>query len=46
VLDAISFMRKRVDSLGLLGYSFGAVVASNVAVQAARARAFKEACSK
>ena len=33
VLDAISFMRKRVDSLGLLGYSFGAVVASNVAVQ-------------
>jgi len=34
VLDAISFMRKRVDSLGLLGYSFGAVVASNVAVQA------------
>lgn len=34
VLDAISFMGKRVDSLGLLGYSFGAVVASNVAVQA------------
>ena len=34
VLDAISFMRERVDSLGLLGYSFGAVVASNVAVQA------------
>jgi len=34
VLDAISFMRKRVDSLGLLGYSFGAVVASNAAVRA------------
>lgn len=33
VLDAISFMRKRVDALGLLGYSFGAVVASNVAAQ-------------
>jgi len=33
VLDAISFMRKRVDALGLLDYSFGAVVASNVAVQ-------------
>ncbi len=33
VLDAISFMRKRVDELGLLGYSFGAVVASNAAVQ-------------
>lgn len=33
VLDAISFMQERVDSLGLLGYSFGAVVASNVAVQ-------------
>ena len=33
VLDAICFMRKRVDALGLLGYSFGAVVASNVAVQ-------------
>lgn len=34
VLDAIKFMRKRVGSLGLLGYSFGAVVASNAAVQA------------
>jgi alpha/beta superfamily hydrolase len=34
VLDAISFMRKRVKSLGLLGYSFGAVVASNVAARA------------
>ncbi len=34
VLDAIEFMRKRqVDSLGLLGYSFGAVVASNAAAQ-------------
>lgn len=33
VLDAILFMRKRVDSLGLLGYSFGAVVASNAAVR-------------
>ena len=29
VLDAISWMRKKVNSLGLLGYSFGAVVASN-----------------
>ncbi len=34
VLDAISFMQKRVNSLGLLGYSFGAVVASNAAAQA------------
>lgn len=34
VLDAVSFMKERVDSLGLLGYSFGAVVASNVAVHA------------
>lgn len=34
VLDAIMFMRRRVSSLGLLGYSFGAVVASNAAVQA------------
>jgi len=33
VLDAISYMRKRTHSLGLLGYSFGAVVASNAAVQ-------------
>lgn len=33
VLDAISFMRKRVNSLGLLGYSFGAVVASNAAAR-------------
>ena len=34
VLDAIMFMRRRVSSSGLLGYSFGAVVASNAAVQA------------
>jgi len=33
VLDAISFMRNRVRSLGLLGYSFGAVVASNAAAR-------------
>jgi len=33
VLDAISWMRKRVRSLGLLGYSFGAVVASNAAAR-------------
>ncbi len=33
VLDALAFMRERVDDLGLLGYSFGAVVASNVAIQ-------------
>lgn len=33
VLDAIGLMRKRVHSLGLLGYSFGAVVASNTATQ-------------
>ncbi len=33
VLDAISFMRKNVKSLGLLGYSFGAVVASNTAAR-------------
>ena len=33
VLDAILFMRKRVHSLGLLGYSFGAVVASNAAAR-------------
>lgn len=32
VLDAISLMRKRVHFLGLFGYSFGAVVASNAAV--------------
>jgi len=31
VLDAVSWMRKRIRSLGLLGYSFGAVVASNAA---------------
>jgi len=30
VLDAVLFMQKRGCSLGLLGYSFGAVVASNV----------------
>jgi alpha/beta superfamily hydrolase len=34
VLDAITFMQKRVGSLGLLGYSFGAVVASNAAAEA------------
>jgi len=35
VLDAIVFMRsRRVNSLGVLGYSFGAVVASNAATQA------------
>ncbi|UCH31697.1 MAG: dienelactone hydrolase family protein [Candidatus Bathyarchaeota archaeon] len=33
VLDAVSFMGKKVDCLGLLGYSFGAIVASNVARQ-------------
>ncbi len=30
-LDAIAFMRKQVTPVGLLGYSFGAVVASNAA---------------
>ena len=34
VLDAISWMQKRARSLGLLGYSFGAVVASNAAARA------------
>jgi len=34
VLDAISLMQKRMRSLGLLGYSFGAVVASNAAARA------------
>jgi len=34
VLDAISYMQKRVRSLGLLGYSFGAVVASNAVARA------------
>jgi len=33
VLDAVSWMRKKVCSLGLLGYSFGAVVASNAAAR-------------
>jgi alpha/beta superfamily hydrolase len=33
VLDAVSWMRKKVRSLGLLGYSFGAVVASNAAAR-------------
>ena len=33
VLDAVSWMRKRARSLGLLGYSFGAVVASNAAAR-------------
>ncbi len=32
VLDAVAFMRPRVQALGLLGYSFGAVVAANVAI--------------
>jgi hypothetical protein len=34
VLDAISWMQKRTRSLGLMGYSFGAVVASNAAARA------------
>jgi hypothetical protein len=34
VLDAVSYLQKRVRSLGLLGYSFGAVVASNAAARA------------
>ena len=34
VVDATSLMRRKVDSLGLIGYSFGAVVASNAAIQA------------
>jgi len=34
VLDAIYWMQKRARSLGLLGYSFGAVVASNAAARA------------
>ena len=33
VLDAVSWMQKRARSLGLLGYSFGAVVASNAAAR-------------
>jgi len=33
VLDAISFMRQKVNALGLFGYSFGAVVASNASAQ-------------
>jgi len=33
VLDAASRMRKRARSLGLLGYSFGAVIASNAAAR-------------
>lgn len=32
--DAIAFMQKSVRSVGLLGYSFGAVVASNAATRA------------
>lgn len=39
-LDAISYMRKRAPSLGLLGYSFGAVVASNAAVRGAEIEGF------
>lgn len=34
VLDAISFMQKKTKTVGLLGYSFGAVVASNAAARA------------
>ncbi len=35
VLDAIAFMREKgISSLGLLGYSFGAVVASNATANA------------
>jgi len=34
VLDAISYMQKRTRPLGLLGYSFGAVVASIAATRA------------
>ncbi len=33
VLDAVAWMQKRVHSVGLLGYSFGAVVASNAAAR-------------
>lgn len=33
VLDAIELIEKKVSCLGLLGYSFGAVVASNVAAR-------------
>ena len=33
VLDAVSWMRKRLHFLGLLGYSFGAVAASNAAAR-------------
>jgi len=33
VLDVISYLKNTVKSLGLFGYSFGAVVASNVATQ-------------
>ncbi len=34
VLDAVSNMKRRARSLGLFGYSFGAVVASNAAARA------------
>lgn len=34
VLDAVLFLQKKVCSLGLLGYSFGAVVASNAVARA------------
>ncbi len=40
VLSAVSYMRKKVNSLGLGGYSFGAVVASNAAAKAAKIRGF------
>ena len=33
VLDAVLFLQTKVDSFGLLGYSFGAVVASNAGVR-------------
>lgn len=34
VLDAISLLQMKVYSLGLLGYSFGSVVASNAVARA------------
>jgi len=40
VLSAVSYMGKRVRSLGLGGYSFGAVVASNAASKASKIRGF------
>jgi len=40
VLSALSHMEKKVRSLGLGGYSFGAVVASNAAAKTAKIRGF------